>query len=518
MERIVTSIQGLSTKEDLPQLTTFLSKQAHDIANASVSEINDALSALDPARHALGWVFLLHSKALKRQDPASFVEQAIRLLHEGAREQITIAPDKFVYIAQMLVECVVNTHQAIRAVAPLATAVERFRPSPEHLTPLHCEFLKVCILAKCYRQALRILEIPVTELSPKATSLDPVHVLLYHYYGGIVYCSQKRFKDALYFFQLAITVPAFTTSAVAIEAYKKYILVSLLVNGQVYRKNPCWCVCVCVCVCSWVAIRTESRALCVIRRGLCGWTTDCLYLGVVATCVRFWMQMRSLALVCVAVIFHPTPIIVPTPCKQISLFAVFVCQVGALPKHASTTIVRSLRVYTEAYTELATAFEKRDPQHLRAVAQDRMNTFHEDRNVGLVKQCLESVYNANIERLTQTYLTLSLADIASTVHLRGAAEAESYVLKMIENKQIFAKIDQVAGMVSFHDDPEEYDSIDTIEKIESHVRRAREIFAAMKRKEDQISVSAHYLSKSAQPDRVNPGYEEDLELETKANP
>eukprot|EP01137_Pigoraptor_chileana_P000015 Opistho-2@35477 len=424
MERIVTSIQGLSTKEDLPQLTTFLSKQAHDIANASVSEINDALSALDPARHALGWVFLLHSKALKRQDPASFVEQAIRLLHEGAREQITIAPDKFVYIAQMLVECVVNTHQAIRAVAPLATAVERFRPSPEHLTPLHCEFLKVCILAKCYRQALRILEIPVTELSPKATSLDPVHVLLYHYYGGIVYCSQKRFKDALYFFQLAITVPAFTTSAVAIEAYKKYILVSLLVNGQV----------------------------------------------------------------------------------------------GALPKHASTTIVRSLRVYTEAYTELATAFEKRDPQHLRAVAQDRMNTFHEDRNVGLVKQCLESVYNANIERLTQTYLTLSLADIASTVHLRGAAEAESYVLKMIENKQIFAKIDQVAGMVSFHDDPEEYDSIDTIEKIESHVRRAREIFAAMKRKEDQISVSAHYLSKSAQPDRVNPGYEEDLELETKANP
>ena len=46
-------------------------------------------------------------------------------------------------------------------------------------------------------------------------------------------------------------------------------------------------------------------------------------------------------------------------------------------------------------------------------------------------QVVSSMYKRNIQRLTQTYLTLSLQDIANTVQLRGPKEAEMHVLQMV---------------------------------------------------------------------------------------
>lgn len=55
----------------------------------------------------------------------------------------------------------------------------------------------------------------------------------------------------------------------------------------------------------------------------------------------------------------------------------------------------------------------------------------QDKNLGLVKQVVSSMYKRNIQRLTQTYLTLSLQDIANTVQLNGPKEAEMHVLQMV---------------------------------------------------------------------------------------
>ena len=70
----------------------------------------------------------------------------------------------------------------------------------------------------------------------------------------------------------------------------------------------------------------------------------------------------------------------------------------------------------------------------------------------------------------QTYVTLSLEDIASSAQLSSAQAAEMkaklyqymvssefkfQVLDMIAQSQIFARINQADGMVSFLEDPEE---------------------------------------------------------------
>lgn len=57
--------------------------------------------------------------------------------------------------------------------------------------------------------------------------------------------------------------------------------------------------------------------------------------------------------------------------------------------------------------------------------------FVRDQNMGLVKQCLSALYKKNIQRLTRTFLTLSLADVANRVQLSTPQEAEKYILNMV---------------------------------------------------------------------------------------
>lgn len=52
-------------------------------------------------------------------------------------------------------------------------------------------------------------------------------------------------------------------------------------------------------------------------------------------------------------------------------------------------------------------------------------------------------------------MTLSLAAIATQVGLPSPAAAEQHVLDMIAAGEIFATINQVAGSVEFHDDPQQ---------------------------------------------------------------
>lgn len=57
--------------------------------------------------------------------------------------------------------------------------------------------------------------------------------MLYGYYGGMIYIGQKNWERAVKMFELTLTVPALALSAIMVEAYKKYILASLLGTGSV---------------------------------------------------------------------------------------------------------------------------------------------------------------------------------------------------------------------------------------------------------------------------------------------
>ena len=46
----------------------------------------------------------------------------------------------------------------VRGVGPLLEAVKKLLSSSEHLTALHPDFLQLCLLAKCHKSGLSILE------------------------------------------------------------------------------------------------------------------------------------------------------------------------------------------------------------------------------------------------------------------------------------------------------------------------------------------------------------------------
>lgn len=69
--------------------------------------------------------------------------------------------------------------------------------------------------------------------------------------------------------------------------------------------------------------------------------------------------------------------------------------------------------------------------NLNTVVNKHTDVYTRDHNMGLVKQVASVLYKKNIQRLTKTFLTLSLSDVASRVGLPSPADAEKYILHMV---------------------------------------------------------------------------------------
>nr|KJB70830.1 hypothetical protein B456_011G092400 [Gossypium raimondii] len=345
VEGLVTQIQGLSsTASDVLMLQNLL-KQANDSLHAESTRLLPFLDQLDPSKHSLGYLYFLEACTagpITKEQASSYVLIIARFLSSCVSEQIRLASHKFISVCKRFKDQLVLLGEPLRGVALMLTAIRKFQSLTEHLTALHPEFLLLCLLAKSYKTGHSVLEEDIFEVD------QPKDLFLYCYYGGMICIGQKHFQKALELLHNVVTAPMFAVNAIAVEAYKKYILVSLILHGQFST---------------------------------------------------------------------------------------------SLPKYSSSAAQRNLR------------------------------SLCQDNNLGLVKQVVSSLYKQNIQRLTQTYLTLSLQDIASTVQLSSVREAEMHVLQMIQDVEIYATINQKDGMVRFLEDPEQYKTIEMIERIDSSIQR-----------------------------------------------
>lgn len=224
----------------------------------------------------------------------------------------------------------------------LIVAIEKIQLTETQLTPIHADLCQLCLCSKFFKPALKFLEIDITSIAATEEQQDTTtkYFLLYYYYGGMIYTALKDYDRALYFFEVAISTPASAMSHIMLEAYKKYILISLILRG-----------------------------------------------------------------------------------KQVTI-----------PKYSSQVITRFIKPLSQHYHELCNVYiNNQSPDAVRAVITKHQETFVRDNNFGLVKQVLATLYKKKIQRLTKTFLTLSLSDVASRASLSGPAEAEKYVLNMVRN-------------------------------------------------------------------------------------
>lgn len=158
------------------------------------------------------------------------------------------------------------------AITLIRTAILRLDPSSSCFTSNHLLFMRLCLEGREYRVALPVLDkdifyLPsspntesmqvnppfpcsshefsssfITTTSHLSETLDHTHHLRYFLFGAMIYTKLRNWRRALHFLEIVITCPtANTASMIQVEAFKKWILVNLLANGQVRNKNfpPC---------------------------------------------------------------------------------------------------------------------------------------------------------------------------------------------------------------------------------------------------------------------------------------
>jgi len=268
-------------------------------------------------------------------------------------------------------------------------------------------YIQMCILGKNYKAAKSVLDNFVSDVDPDTSGIESVHTRLYFYYGGIAYVGLKEFSKALEFFEIVISAPAFVPSAIMAEAYKKYILVSLIHRGEL----------------------------------------------------------------------------------------------APLPRYTNTQIIRMFKQVCTAYEDFQNSFATRSILDLHKVAENHGEVFIKDGNLGLVKQAIQALARQNIQRLTKTYLTLSLANIADQVSLPNPAETERKVFKMIEDGQVYAKINQKDGMVEFYESPNQFNDNQTLEYLDRSLSQAIVLTKRVTAVDEQIGMDQKYLQKILQAER-----------------
>ncbi|OAE24292.1 hypothetical protein AXG93_1052s1150 [Marchantia polymorpha subsp. ruderalis] len=257
-------------------------------------------------------------------------------------------------------------------------------------------------LAGLLKQSESVLAVHAPRLLYALAALDPAkHSLGYLYLLGMLYIGLKRFGKALEFFQHAITAPATVLNAITIAAYKKFVLVCLIHNGQV----------------------------------------------------------------------------------------------PPFPKYTPSVVQRNLKSCAQDYFDLANLYNSRNIMDVKRCVNAHEDVFKNDTNLGLANQVIASLYKRNIQRLTQTYLTLSLQDIADTVQLDGPKEAELHILQMIQDGEIFATINQKDGMVSFQEDPEQYNTRKMANMLDSEIQHIIRLAKKLSSVDEQVLCDQNYLSK-----------------------
>jgi COP9 signalosome complex subunit 3 len=141
------------------------------------------------------------------------------------------------------------------AILPLLGLVTRYPPDPSYLTPIHPIFLEVrptptcaapapsphltspaqhCVSARAFSTALPVLLHPITEIDlALCPDLHYNDNLVYHYAGGVALAALKRFADAEEAFTVCVGSPAQVPAALQMDAYKKLVLVQLILHGKV---------------------------------------------------------------------------------------------------------------------------------------------------------------------------------------------------------------------------------------------------------------------------------------------
>ncbi|KAF9220827.1 hypothetical protein BS17DRAFT_680653, partial [Gyrodon lividus] len=158
------------------------------------------------------------------------------------------------------------------------------------------------------------------------------------------------------------------------------------------------------------------------------------------------------------------------------------------PKYIHPALPRLLK--GTPYSLFVNAYPQQRAQ-LRFIVEGEQQLFAAEKTLGLITQALDRAPRWTIRKLTATYLTLHLSDIAQAVEIESEDEVRSLILGMIEGSEISAQL-SVDGTVSFFNPPIKLEKAD-VDRVLAHAQEQGALLAKLER---ELGRSKEYLTKA----------------------
>ena len=359
---------------------------------------DDSGQALNPSTQTLPYLFALSAaiehtisagKAQSRQLPPSLLPEGgiwpylIAVALEFDPVQVRYAGEHLLKIVNVLSQGASQTGNFVPSLQLLHNIILRLDPTSSTFTSTHHIYVRLCLRAGAYAEALDIIDRPIYHIptnldkatesrsgpyrcsahDTSATYLTPNNGLThnitsrvyleYYMMAALCYIGAGDFKKALTYLEIVLVAPTQqnVASLVMVEAYKKWLLLNLIVHGSVPE----------------------------------------------------------------------------------------------IPKSASSTSMRQIKAIAKPYECLADAFKIGDLDRLRAEMVEAGVMWNNDGNHGLVSELLQARRKFSILRLGETYAAMPISDIAQRFFSDDAAAALSYLQGLIYFGQLDATISPSQG-------------------------------------------------------------------------
>lgn len=238
LDQFTSTVKTLTTQKSYAELSEYLNKQSA-ILSGNVGQLESLYESLDDNQHVMGCLAIIAARL--KSDNIDNWDQILHrtdtLFTEISDDQLRFSNGIIIEICRQLSGQLVK-HQgagnnlAIRGIPVVQKALTKLQTKPCMLTAPHADLAKLCLKAQCFSSILPLLDIDITKVAKEDEHFDALSLLLYYYYGGCIYLAVKQYEKALYFFEVTVTSPTGAVSHVMLEAYKKYLLLNLLVHGD----------------------------------------------------------------------------------------------------------------------------------------------------------------------------------------------------------------------------------------------------------------------------------------------
>ncbi|MBW0505834.1 hypothetical protein O181_045549 [Austropuccinia psidii MF-1] len=192
---------------------------------------------LQPELHPIPFFFILRSRLDLGKGKLDFkkiiahAEKFCASVNQNQLEIIspTISPSLTSFVshlidwaslADQLQACLVPIYNLIKTYAPLHV-----------ITPLHPQLIKISLHCRSIEKAVEISNHDILDIDQEKCPIKYQDHLIYHYLAGTVQALNKNYSRAIHLLTIAVSAPGPSISQFQIDAYKKLILISLLVDS-----------------------------------------------------------------------------------------------------------------------------------------------------------------------------------------------------------------------------------------------------------------------------------------------